>query len=70
MGVLSDLFSWPAGIVVGNLIASAMWAIPAILHLDRLARRHHKAHMNLLVSQHREHMAALRKLQGGARVAR
>ena len=45
MNVLLTLFSWPNGIVVGNLIASALWAIPAILHLDRLMRRHHKEHM-------------------------
>ena len=44
-GFLSTLFSWPDGIVVGNLIASAIWAVPAILHLDRLARKHHRAHM-------------------------
>lgn len=56
-GFLSTLFSWPDGIVVGNLIASALWAFPAIIHLDRLARKHHKVHM--------EHIAALhRKIEG------
>lgn len=43
--VLRELFQWPDGIVVGNLIASALWATPAIAHLDRLARKHHQAHM-------------------------
>lgn len=48
MGILRILFSWPNGIVVGNLIASALWAGPALLHLDRLARRHHREHMEEL----------------------
>ena len=30
------LFSWPAGIVTGNLLASAIWAPLAVIHLDRL----------------------------------
>lgn len=51
---LSTLFSWPNGIVVGNLIASAIWAVPAILHLDRLARKHHAAHMELIRKNHAE----------------
>lgn len=34
-GILGVLFAWPDGIVVGNLIASAMWAAPAMLHLHR-----------------------------------
>jgi hypothetical protein len=42
IGLLKTLFSWPEGIVVGNLIASALWAAPAISHLDRLARKHHR----------------------------
>lgn len=45
---LATLFTWPNGIVVGNLLASAIWAVPAILHLDRLARKHHKEHMDRL----------------------
>jgi hypothetical protein len=52
--ILSVLFSWPDGIVVGNLIASALWAVPAVAHLDRLAKRHHREHMELL----RRHRAA------------
>lgn len=39
--ILRTLFSWPDGIVVGNLIASAMWAGPALLHLDRRMRKRH-----------------------------
>jgi hypothetical protein len=31
---------WP------NLLASALWAIPGFIHLDRLARRHHKERMD------------------------
>jgi hypothetical protein len=54
------LFAWPAGIVTGNLLASAIWAPLAVVHLDRLARRHHREHLALMHRQHRQHMAALR----------
>lgn len=30
---LLTLFAWPQGIVVGNLIASFIWAAPAFIHL-------------------------------------
>jgi hypothetical protein len=33
--VLVEMFSWPGGIVVGNLIASILWALPAWLILLR-----------------------------------
>lgn len=56
----SVLFAWPAGIVTGNLLASAIWAPLAVIHLDNLAVKHHKAHMNLMRAQHDEHMAMLR----------
>lgn len=39
--VIVTMFSWPAGIVVGNLIASLIWAAPALLHLHRKLNRHH-----------------------------
>jgi len=51
---LSTLFSWPDGIVVGNLIASAIWAVPAVLHLDKLARKHHKEHMEAIRGHKRD----------------
>lgn len=38
--LLGVLFAWPQGIVVGNLIASAMWAIPAFITHHLLIRRH------------------------------
>ena len=41
-GVLLILFAWPNGIVVGNLIASAIWAAPALWHLHRKLERHHR----------------------------
>lgn len=48
--ILWVLFNWPNGIVVGNLIASAIWAVPALAHLHwRISRNH------------REHMAAISK---------
>jgi hypothetical protein len=46
--ILGVMFSWPDGIVVGNLIASMLWAPLGIIHLDRLARKHHGEHMRLL----------------------
>jgi hypothetical protein len=30
VSILRTLFSWPDGIVVGNLIVSALWAMPAL----------------------------------------
>jgi hypothetical protein len=59
VSILRTLFSWPDGIVVGNLIASAIWAPTAIIHLDRLARRHHREHLALLHRHHREHLDAI-----------
>lgn len=40
--VLWQLFNWPNGIVVGNLIASLLWAAPAFIHLHRKLNRHHR----------------------------
>jgi hypothetical protein len=53
---LDTLFSWPDGIVVGNLIASGICVSVAAVHLDRLARKHHKAHLALMHKHHRELM--------------
>jgi hypothetical protein len=47
INLLRTLFSWPDGIVVGNLIASALWAGPALLHLDR-RHKQLKAHITAL----------------------
>jgi len=41
--VLGEMFAWPNGIVLGNLIASALWAAPALIHLHRKLDRHHRA---------------------------
>lgn len=41
VSILRILFAWPNGIVVGNLIASAIWGLPTILHLHlRISRVH------------------------------
>lgn len=45
---LRTLFAWPDGIVVGNLIASALWATPAMWHLHRKINRHHREHLDAL----------------------
>lgn len=50
---LGTLFSWPDGIVVGNLIASALWAGPALLHLDRRMRKRHEALKAHITELHR-----------------
>lgn len=50
------LFEWPSGIVTGNLLASAIWAPLAVVHLDRLARKHHREHMRLMRKHHKELM--------------
>jgi predicted ferric reductase len=52
----STLFAWPTGIVTGNLLASAIWAPLAVVHLDRLARKHHRAHIALMKKHHKELM--------------
>lgn len=57
--LLATLFSWPNGIVVGNLIASAIWAPIGIIHLDRLMRRHHAQQIAQAARHHREHMRHL-----------
>lgn len=43
--ILYEMFGWPQGIVVGNLIASALWAAPALVHLHRKLNKHHREHM-------------------------
>lgn len=48
--VFYELFSWPAGIVVGNLIASAIWATPALIHLHRKLSKQHQEHMRAIAS--------------------
>jgi hypothetical protein len=35
------LFGWPNGIVLGNLLASLIWAVPALIHLHVKLNRHH-----------------------------
>lgn len=34
--------------VIGNLVASALWAPIALIHLHRKIDRHHREHMHLL----------------------
>lgn len=46
--LINELFSWPSGIVVGNLIASALWAAPALLHLHRKLERHHREQLRAI----------------------
>jgi hypothetical protein len=53
-GFLNTLFDWPNGIVVGNLLASVITTSLglgfAVFHLDRLAKRHHKLHMEAIAN--------------------
>lgn len=41
--ILGEMFGWPSGNVLGNLMASAMWTTPALAHLHWRQRRHHRA---------------------------
>lgn len=42
IGIIKTLVWWPNGIVLGNLLASAIWATPALIHLHRKIDRHHR----------------------------
>lgn len=59
---LGTLFAWPQGIVVGNLIASAIWATPALIHLHWRHARHTRALRAEIASLRYE----VRKLTGTA----
>lgn len=45
MSVLVFYFGWPDGAVWSNLLASVIWATPALWHLHRKLDRHHDEHM-------------------------
>ena len=45
MSVLWFYFGWPDGAVYSNLLASLIWAAPALWHLHRKLDRHHREHM-------------------------
>ena len=57
--VLSELFGWPNGIVVGNLIASAIWAAPALWHLHRKLDAQHAERIAQAARHHAEVLAGL-----------
>jgi hypothetical protein len=44
--LLWQMFNWPNGVVLGNLIASAICGAPALWHLHRKINRHHQWHMD------------------------
>jgi hypothetical protein len=46
--VLWELFNWPGGITVGNLIVDSLFAIPSVIAFVKLHRkldRHHEWHI-------------------------
>jgi hypothetical protein len=49
--LLAVLFGWPNGIVLGNLIASALWAAPALFHLHRKISRHHREQLDAIQAE-------------------
>ena len=53
------LFAWPQGIVVGNLIASVIWATPAFIHLHRRLGRQHAERLAQAARHHHEQMKAI-----------
>lgn len=40
--VLGEMFGWPTGNVIGNLLASALWAPLAFVHLHIKLNRHRR----------------------------
>lgn len=54
VGIFRDLLSWPDGIIVGNLIASAVWATPTFIHLHHKMNKHHHAHIEHINKLHRK----------------
>lgn len=54
---IRTLFHWPDGIVVGNLIASAIWATPTVLHLRKKMNQNHEE----LKQKMREHHEAMKE---------
>lgn len=57
--VLGELFGWPAGIVVGNLIASALWAAPAAWHLHAKLNAQHRERLSQAARHHEQVLAAI-----------
>ncbi len=40
--ILYEMFDWPGGNVLGNLLASMIWGIPSLWHLHRKIDRNHQ----------------------------
>jgi hypothetical protein len=59
-GQVATVLAWPGGIIVGNLLASVVWAAPAMVHLHRKMERHHAERMKALAG-HAEDLAAIRR---------
>ena len=53
-GLLLTLFIWPSGIVVGNLIASAMWQPQWFLALHHKVNKQHREHLEQADKHHEE----------------
>lgn len=45
--------------IIGNLMASLIWGLPAVLHLHRQAERHHGEKMAQADQHHRRILTAL-----------
>ncbi|MBL7487100.1 hypothetical protein [Frankia sp. AgW1.1] len=58
MGLLADWFGWPNGSVLTNLLASLIWATPALL----LAGWRARVHLRRLHARHDEHDAQIAEL--------
>lgn len=57
--VLGELFGWPYGIVVGNLIASVLWATPALLHLHAKLNAQHGERIAQAARHHQQVLQAI-----------
>lgn len=67
--ILWEMFGWPSGNVLGNLIASAIVALSGIIwgvfRLSKLIKRNHREHMDLARKRHEEVMQSVNGYQEG-----
>ena len=60
--ILWEMYDWPGGIVVGNLIASAITSVALYVKLHLRLKKQHREQLEKLDTQHAERMTELKKL--------
>ncbi len=48
MHILWIMFNWPNGIVLGNLLASMIWGIPALTRIHSKLNKHHQVQLAMI----------------------